>query len=237
MHILITGGAGFIGSHLADDLLRHGHRVRVLDNLTPQVHGATAVRPDYLDEDVELIRGDVEDVSVGGPRRGSNRVVGNARANKLTLIGRGQLDGGGGDDTISVDTDRALGGPGDDTMIGSGNVFGGPGDDTLTAAGGTFHGGAGADRIEKAKPSTGETTSARMFGEAGNDTIDATDTVCITGGEPGRLFVLFGGCLTSAPTEPVTVRDRISCGPGSDTATLGAGDASEKSCERVRRPR
>jgi dTDP-L-rhamnose 4-epimerase len=61
MHILITGGAGFIGSHLADDLLRHGHRVRVLDNLTPQVHGATAVRPDYLDEDVELIRGDVRD--------------------------------------------------------------------------------------------------------------------------------------------------------------------------------
>ena len=37
MHILITGGAGFIGSHLADDLLARGHRVRALDNLSAQV--------------------------------------------------------------------------------------------------------------------------------------------------------------------------------------------------------
>jgi dTDP-L-rhamnose 4-epimerase len=61
MHILITGGAGFIGSHLADDLLRHGHRVRVLDNLTAQVHGPGARRPAYLADDVELVRGDVRD--------------------------------------------------------------------------------------------------------------------------------------------------------------------------------
>jgi dTDP-L-rhamnose 4-epimerase len=39
-HILITGGAGFIGSHVADELLRHGHRVRVLDNLEREVHGS-----------------------------------------------------------------------------------------------------------------------------------------------------------------------------------------------------
>jgi dTDP-L-rhamnose 4-epimerase len=57
--ILITGGAGFIGSHLADELLKHGHRVRVLDNLSPQVHGANASRPKYLAEDVELVVGDV----------------------------------------------------------------------------------------------------------------------------------------------------------------------------------
>jgi dTDP-L-rhamnose 4-epimerase len=61
MRILITGGAGFIGSHLADALLRRGHHVRALDNLSPQVHGPDAARPPYLDPDVELMRGDVRD--------------------------------------------------------------------------------------------------------------------------------------------------------------------------------
>jgi len=61
MHILITGGAGFIGSHLADELLRSGHRVRALDNLSPQVHGPDARRPAYLHSDVELMLGDVRD--------------------------------------------------------------------------------------------------------------------------------------------------------------------------------
>jgi dTDP-L-rhamnose 4-epimerase len=59
--ILITGGAGFIGSHLADELLRHGYDVRVLDSLSPQVHGENAARPDYLDPEVELRVGHVED--------------------------------------------------------------------------------------------------------------------------------------------------------------------------------
>jgi dTDP-L-rhamnose 4-epimerase len=59
--ILITGGAGFIGSHLADDLLKHGYAVRVLDNLSPQVHGGEFERPGYLDEEVELQLGDVRD--------------------------------------------------------------------------------------------------------------------------------------------------------------------------------
>src|SRR4051794_24788565 len=61
MRILITGGAGFIGSHLADDLLHQGHEGRALDNLSPQVHGPDAVRPGYLDPAVELVRGDVRD--------------------------------------------------------------------------------------------------------------------------------------------------------------------------------
>jgi dTDP-L-rhamnose 4-epimerase len=59
--ILITGGAGFIGSHLADALLRRGHRVRALDNLSPQVHGAEQRRPGYLDPDVDLVTGDIGD--------------------------------------------------------------------------------------------------------------------------------------------------------------------------------
>lgn len=60
-HILITGGAGFIGSHLADELLRKGHRVRALDNLSRQVHGSARERPEYLDPEVELVIGDVRD--------------------------------------------------------------------------------------------------------------------------------------------------------------------------------
>lgn len=62
-HILITGGAGFIGSHLADELLGHGYRVRALDNLCEQVHGPDRIKPDYLSKDVELITGDVRDAS------------------------------------------------------------------------------------------------------------------------------------------------------------------------------
>jgi dTDP-L-rhamnose 4-epimerase len=58
--ILITGGAGFIGSHLARQLLREGHEVRALDRLDPQVHPERR-RPDYLDDEVELIEGDVRD--------------------------------------------------------------------------------------------------------------------------------------------------------------------------------
>jgi dTDP-L-rhamnose 4-epimerase len=61
MRILITGGAGFIGSHLADDLIQRGHRVRALDVLAPQVHGSEGARPAYLHADVELMHGDVRD--------------------------------------------------------------------------------------------------------------------------------------------------------------------------------
>jgi dTDP-L-rhamnose 4-epimerase len=60
MHILITGGAGFIGSHLADQLLDRGHDVRVLDSLDPQVH-PSRTRPAYLDRRVALQIGDIRD--------------------------------------------------------------------------------------------------------------------------------------------------------------------------------
>jgi dTDP-L-rhamnose 4-epimerase len=61
---LVTGGAGFIGSHAADLLLSRGWAVRALDDLVPQVHGAGRERPAYLDREVELIVGDVRDPAV-----------------------------------------------------------------------------------------------------------------------------------------------------------------------------
>jgi dTDP-L-rhamnose 4-epimerase len=61
--ILITGGAGFIGSHLADELLNAQYEVRALDSLVPQVH-ERRTRPAYLDADVELVTGDVRDRDV-----------------------------------------------------------------------------------------------------------------------------------------------------------------------------
>jgi dTDP-L-rhamnose 4-epimerase len=59
--ILITGGAGFVGSHLADDLLDRGYEVRALDNLSPQVHEKNGGRPDYLTAEIELIEADTSD--------------------------------------------------------------------------------------------------------------------------------------------------------------------------------
>jgi dTDP-L-rhamnose 4-epimerase len=58
--ILVTGGAGFIGSHLADELLARGHRVRSLDSLVKQVHDG-AEWPEHLSPESELIVGDVRD--------------------------------------------------------------------------------------------------------------------------------------------------------------------------------
>ncbi|PWT93583.1 MAG: nucleoside-diphosphate-sugar epimerase, partial [Blastocatellia bacterium] len=58
LNVLVTGGAGFIGSHLVDELVARGHRVRVLDDLVTQVHGEGA-SPVYVNPTAEFIRGDV----------------------------------------------------------------------------------------------------------------------------------------------------------------------------------
>jgi len=61
LRVLITGGAGFIGSHAADVMLAAGYEVRILDNLSPQVHGPQRQRPAYLTREAELLIGDVTD--------------------------------------------------------------------------------------------------------------------------------------------------------------------------------
>ena len=57
MKILVTGGAGFIGSHLVDALIRRGERVTVYDAFDPQVHGKK--KPEYLNPEAEILQGDV----------------------------------------------------------------------------------------------------------------------------------------------------------------------------------
>ena len=61
VRVLVTGGAGFIGSHVVDALLAAGHVVRILDSLDPRAH---ARKPDYLDDRAELVVGDLRDVDV-----------------------------------------------------------------------------------------------------------------------------------------------------------------------------
>ena len=61
--VLVTGGAGFIGSHLVDKLVELGHGVRVFDNLEPQVHGSEGKVPEYLNSECEFIKGDIRDKS------------------------------------------------------------------------------------------------------------------------------------------------------------------------------
>lgn len=60
-NILVTGGAGFIGSHLVDKLIMSGYQVSILDNLTPQIHNGKI--PNYLNRQAIFIKGDVTKIS------------------------------------------------------------------------------------------------------------------------------------------------------------------------------
>ena len=81
--ILLTGGAGFIGSHVVDALLADGREVRVLDLLLPAAHSRPPV---YLHPGVELVRGDVSDPStVARALRGVDAVC-----HQAAMVGLGQ---------------------------------------------------------------------------------------------------------------------------------------------------
>ncbi|HEY1592951.1 MAG TPA: NAD-dependent epimerase/dehydratase family protein [Solirubrobacteraceae bacterium] len=85
--ILLTGGAGFIGSHVVDALLADGREVRVLDVLLPAAHGrAGRAGPDHLHPGVEFVRGDVSDPgSVARALRGVDAVC-----HQAAMVGLGQ---------------------------------------------------------------------------------------------------------------------------------------------------
>src|SRR5438105_13091759 len=58
--ILLTGGAGFVGSHTAEALLTRGHQVKVFDNLSQQAHQTGL--PEYLSPEIEFVEGDIRDL-------------------------------------------------------------------------------------------------------------------------------------------------------------------------------
>ena len=63
-NILITGGAGFIGTNVCRDLLNKGYHITILDNFLPQIHGGKNELPLDLTDKVKLIHGDVSDKDV-----------------------------------------------------------------------------------------------------------------------------------------------------------------------------
>jgi dTDP-L-rhamnose 4-epimerase len=86
MRILLTGGAGFIGSHVADGLAERDHEVVVVDRLHPRAH---AGRPDYLRQDVEYVLGGLDAATLDGALAGVEAVCHQAA---MVGLGRGLVD-------------------------------------------------------------------------------------------------------------------------------------------------
>jgi dTDP-L-rhamnose 4-epimerase len=97
MDVLVTGGAGFIGSHLVDLLAERGHRVRVLDRLHPKAHGGP---PDYLRDDVDYVWSDLDGPALDGAVDGVQAVC-----HQAAMVGLGRDLG----DVVDYVRDNALG--------------------------------------------------------------------------------------------------------------------------------
>jgi dTDP-L-rhamnose 4-epimerase len=97
MEVLVTGGAGFIGSHLVDLLAERGHRVRVLDRLHPKAHGGP---PDYLRDDVDYVWSDLDGPTLDGALDGVQAVC-----HQAAMVGLGRDLG----DVVDYVRDNALG--------------------------------------------------------------------------------------------------------------------------------
>jgi dTDP-L-rhamnose 4-epimerase len=88
--ILVTGGAGFIGSHVTDELLCAGYDVRVLDNLTSAIHGPAQRRPHFLHPEADFMIGDIQDPET--VRRGLRGVEGVCHLASVVGVGQSMMD-------------------------------------------------------------------------------------------------------------------------------------------------
>jgi dTDP-L-rhamnose 4-epimerase len=141
--VLITGGAGFIGSRVAGKLVSLGYEVSVLDNFSPQIHGSNQDLPADLRQHVRLVRGDVRDEAIWAATVPGHQVILNlaaetgtgqsmyevAKYEQVNLAGTSLLydllarNSGLGVERIVVASSRAIYGEGAYQCIGHGLVY------------------------------------------------------------------------------------------------------------------